>query len=413
MHTRLRIAAVTLLFWAAAISAKAQILPAGAVPTRLSPSNNIVGGAPVLFVESPLYDGNGGVYFSDDDPAHVHDRLLHYDIASGTTTVADPSSGGANGTYYNANHQIVSCDRERRQISLRNHDDITIVDQVLASRYNGAQFNGPNDLVADANGGIYFTDPDYEGRHSLPDGVYYLNPQGVVSQLLSYADGSHRPNGLILSPDGNTLYLALEQKYQILAFDVNQQDGSISRQRTFAATNLKTNGIVDTSIHNGPDGLTIDPAGNVYAAVFNAVWAWNPAGQELFRLNMPGSGSTLEDPTNVDFVAAGKGLYGVHLNIATPSTGDYNGDGVVDAADYTVWRDTVGSTTNFAADGDSAGDSKHVIDQADYDYWLGKFQVTFGSAAASSSTVPEPGALGLAIVAAILLRIVRLRPQNH
>ena len=45
--------------------------------------------------------------------------------------------------------------------------------------------------------------------------------------------------------------------------------------------------------------------------------------------------------------------------------GDYNGDDIVDAADYTVWRDSIGSTTNIAADGNGNG----VIDNGDFDVW--------------------------------------------
>ena len=53
--------------------------------------------------------------------------------------------------------------------------------------------------------------------------------------------------------------------------------------------------------------------------------------------------------------------------------GDYNGDGKVDAADYTVWRDTFGSTTDLRANGDNSGASQGVIDQADYLTWVQNF----------------------------------------
>jgi hypothetical protein len=66
--------------------------------------------------------------------------------------------------------------------------------------------------------------------------------------------------------------------------------------------------------------------------------------------------------------------------------GDFNDDGMVDAADYTRWRDTLGSTTNLAADGSGNG----VIDQADYDLWRMNFGAT---AVAGVHAVPEPASL--------------------
>jgi hypothetical protein len=69
--------------------------------------------------------------------------------------------------------------------------------------------------------------------------------------------------------------------------------------------------------------------------------------------------------------------------------GDYNGDGIVNSADYTVWRDTLGSIDDLRADGDGNG----VINDADYDLWTSLFGTTYGSGSGQfSSTVPEPAA---------------------
>ena len=55
--------------------------------------------------------------------------------------------------------------------------------------------------------------------------------------------------------------------------------------------------------------------------------------------------------------------------------GDYNGDGTVDASDYTLWRKSIGSTTNLAADGNGNG----VIDNGDFDVWRANFGQTAGT----------------------------------
>jgi gluconolactonase len=280
------------------------ILPPGATPTKLA--------GPFIFTEGPLYDGNGGVYFSDLNSDHINSHIYRYDVAAHTTTMVDSQSGGANGTYYNGGHQIVTADRDREQVSVRSTGNVASVQSVVTSSYNGTLYNGPNDLVIDSAGGIYFTDPDYEGRRKMDEALYYVSPLGSVSRLASFTLFTSHPNGVVLSPDQKTLYLALEGAKKIMAYDV-ATPGTLTNARTFASN-------VGTT--NGPDGLTIDAADNVYAAGQNNVVAWDPQGAQLFTLSYP------EDPTNLEFggaagnilyVTAGKSLYSVQLNVPEPA----------------------------------------------------------------------------------------------
>jgi hypothetical protein len=96
------------------------------------------------------------------------------------------------------------------------------------------------------------------------------------------------------------------------------------------------------------------------------------------------------------------------LDALTPINlpGDYNGNGTVDAGDYTVWRDTLGSTTNLTAD----GNGNNTIDTADYDVWKQNFGNTAGSGA-SKSAVPEPSVARLATLA-IAGSLLLLRAQT-
>jgi hypothetical protein len=86
--------------------------------------------------------------------------------------------------------------------------------------------------------------------------------------------------------------------------------------------------------------------------------------------------------------------------------GDYNGNLVVDAADYTIWRDTLGSTTDLRANGDNTGTSAGVIDQADFSFWKANFG---GSGAGAVAAVPEPTAGLLLALAACGCGLVRRR----
>jgi hypothetical protein len=78
----------------------------------------------------------------------------------------------------------------------------------------------------------------------------------------------------------------------------------------------------------------------------------------------------------------------------------------VDAADYTVWRDTLGSTTNLAAD----GNHNDQIDAGDYDVWRANFGNHSGSGASANAAVPEPATLKLLLVGMLALLPCRSRP---
>jgi glucose/arabinose dehydrogenase len=96
---------------------------------------------------------------------------------------------------------------------------------------------------------------------------------------------------------------------------------------------------------------------------------------------------------------AGTGRIYAIRSLLTPLTGDYNGSGEVDAADYIVWRDTLGSTLELAADGDRSG----TVDALDYQLWRQNFGATGGarSSEQSKTVVPEPGTMALAIMSAM------------
>ncbi len=104
------------------------------------------------------------------------------------------------------------------------------------------------------------------------------------------------------------------------------------------------------------------------------------------------------------------------VNLPPPptTTGDYNGDLTVDAADYTTWRDRLGQAAvpnGSGADGDADG----TIDDGDYDFWKLHFGEVIGGAGSggiAAAAVPEPAAVALAIsgILALIFAAIRVRP---
>lgn len=133
---------------------------------------------------------------------------------------------------------------------------------LLTNQFSGtksSQFKGLNDLVFDAKGGYYFTDPVGSDALNKSGHVYYVSP-GQGSEPVVFADGIAYPNGITLSPDGQNLYVAEFGENRILMIPSRDSKDPFGISYVFAR--LK-GGI-------GPDGLTTDSAGNVYAAHYGA-----------------------------------------------------------------------------------------------------------------------------------------------
>ena len=138
---------------------------------------------------------------------------------------------------------------------------------------------------------------------------------------------------------------------------------------TFAVTNIDSSLTPNTGSLGGPASFAEDLYGNLYIVAY-------------------GTGSVFR------------------INTTQLLTGDYNANGAVDAADYVLWRDTLGSTTSLAADGDRNG----TVDNADYDVWRANFSASVHtSTPGAASGVPEPAAIALAALAVTLSSSLRWR----
>jgi hypothetical protein len=121
----------------------------------------------------------------------------------------------------------------------------------------------------------------------------------------------------------------------------------------------------------------------------------------VHSLAFPGASSQVNSPTNF---AGNAGS--IFLSAPTP-TGDYNGNNTVDAADYTVWRDTLGQTVSPKGSG-ADGNANGTIDNADYSFWVNHFGTVLpGAGAGAAAAAPETPTLPLLIVGMLLVALAR------
>lgn len=215
------------------------------------------------FTEGPAISNDGKLYFSDVPESRI------YLYENDKLEVFLENTGGANGLYFDKDNNLIACaGRARQLISISPEGEIT----VLADEYDGKKLNSPNDLWIDPRGGIYFTDPRYGNTDNLEqDGmhVYYLPPEG---ELVRVTDDLVRPNGIIGTPDGKTLYIVdqgIERTYQ---YKVNK-DGKLGRKKLF--------------VEVGSDGMSIDDKKNIYVTNGKKVDIYDPKGNLLDSYEFP------------------------------------------------------------------------------------------------------------------------------
>ena len=242
--------------------------------------------------EGPAWVRRGSYLLFSDVPAN---RMLRWSERDGLSTFLEPSGlagpvppglreAGSNGLIPGPGNTILLADSGSRTIARL--DLATRRKTVLAARFNGRRFNSPNDLVLARNGAIYFTDPPYglAGINDSPlkeqpvNGVYRRDPNGHITLI----DGDLTfPNGILLSPDGRTLYVSNSDPHRAIwmAYRLDARGNVVSR-RIFA----DVTGQVAQDRPGLPDGMAIDRNGNLFASGPGGILVINPAGRILGRI---------------------------------------------------------------------------------------------------------------------------------
>ena len=198
----------------------------------------------------------------------------------------------------------------------------------IVTKYNGKRLNAPNDLVVHPKGSVYFSDPRYIGYEPIEldhQSVYRYNLK--TGELQRVTTDIEKPNGVHVSPDGKTLYVAETNNG---SQGLNPDEAVTQGRMTLNAFSVKPDGslgakkvLVDFGDELGTDGMTIAPNGNIFAAVRSAsrfgIVVYSPAGKELSYLKTPALPTNccfgVGDEHRVLYVTAGTGLYRVSLDL--------------------------------------------------------------------------------------------------
>jgi gluconolactonase len=281
------------------------ILPAGATVEK------VAGGC--KFTEGPAVDAAGNVFFSDSP----NNRIMVLP-AGGTARVWKTGTRGANGMLFDRQGRLVTCNSQlapdgRSVTRYEKNGRVTL----LADRYAGKKLNSPNDLALDRSGRIYFTDPRYGEAGDLEQdrmAVYRIEKDGKLTPVI---DDVQVPNGILITPDNRTLYVADNNPAQggartLIAYDIDR-GRRVSRRKV----------LYDLGSERGIDGMVLDVEGNIYATAGlgerTGVYVISPQGNLLTFIRTP------ETATNCTFggpdlrtlyITAGESLYRIRTTLS-------------------------------------------------------------------------------------------------
>jgi gluconolactonase len=234
-------------------------------------------------VEGPVWIGDS-LYFSEMTSSNTIPPSRILKIAPGGAVSIFASDAGSNGLAVDGSGNLIAAvhkDGSISQIALTGGAATPLV-----SMYMSKRFTSPNDLAIRSDGTIYFSDPSYQNSAN-PQGaerLYRVTPP--PTRTVSVVEGAPSPpNGVTLSPDEKTLYVAANnsglKKFTVMS------DGSLSAASDFVAG-------------SGGDGMTVDCAGDLFVTGNGAatVRVYSPAGMLLTTIALAsGAGNT----TNVAF----------------------------------------------------------------------------------------------------------------
>lgn len=216
------------------------------------------------FLEGPSFDRSGALYVTNIP----YGQIFRISPQGEWSRVAD-YEGEPNGLKIDKTGRIVIADHMQGLLTL---DPDTGKVSVLLDRPHGERFKGLNDLVFARSGDLYFTDQGEADLRDPTGRLYRLRTDGRLELLLNNVPS---PNGLVLTPDENILYLAVTRANAVWRVPLFP-DGSLGRVGVF----------VQMSGGTGPDGMAIDEEGNLAVCHIGmgSVWLFNREGRPIAEI---------------------------------------------------------------------------------------------------------------------------------
>ena len=244
--------------------------------------------------EGPIGLADGSFLFTETRA----ERIVHIAADNTVSTFLDKSNG-ANGLAFNKAQELYAVQVLKPAVGIIHPPGH---EKVLATEFDGKPLQRPNDIVIDKTGGIYFTDSGINATAENPHptdsrpAVYYLGAAGELKQL---ATDIGRPNGIQLSPDERTLYVADTLGEYVLSYDI-AANGATTNRKNFA----RLTGWQETATggSSGADGLAVDNEGKLYVASNAGIEVFNEGGTALGVIAIP------QKPQNLAFAGTDKAV---------------------------------------------------------------------------------------------------------
>ncbi len=279
-----------------------------------------------LWAEGPAWSANGRYLVWSDIP---NNRQLRWLDEDGHVSVFRSPSGNSNGNTFDAQGRQISCEHLNRRVVRYELDGSQTV---LADSFDGKPLNSPNDVVAHADGSVWFTDPPYGtiaegGYEGTPGGEVYHDSfvyrvdagTGEVTRVLP-AGEMDRPNGLCFSPDFSKLYVVdTGEPKDIRVYDVVENGTALANGRQFTDCNITVDGETKNAMS---DGIRVDIRGNVWSAAaggpgIDGVQVFSPEGERIGQILLPERCANLcfgGAKRNRLFMAGSQSIYSLYVN---------------------------------------------------------------------------------------------------